>query len=152
MDESLFLISMSDPWYGDIIIYLQTQKYRPNTSHSEQRRTRYQEKDYMIIGDTLYCHGIDIVLRRCLTDKEAKKVLNDYHLGACGFYQSGYVTTQKILQAGYFWPTMFKDCITAVRSCHACQIFDRKTRIPPTPLHPVVAIGAFAKWSIFHDM
>eukprot|EP00253_Pinus_taeda_P024946 PITA_24946 len=43
---------------------------------------------------------------------------------------------------------MFKDCITAVRSCHACQIFDRKTRIPPAPLQPVVAVGPFAKWGI----
>eukprot|EP00253_Pinus_taeda_P020961 PITA_20961 len=34
------------------------------------------------------------------------------------------------------------------RSCHACHIFDRKTRLPPAPLHPVVAIGPFAKWGI----
>ena len=31
-DESLFLIGSSDPWYGDFIIYLQTQTFRPNTS------------------------------------------------------------------------------------------------------------------------
>eukprot|EP00253_Pinus_taeda_P030187 PITA_30187 len=43
---------------------------------------------------------------------------------------------------------MFKDCITAVRSCHACQIFDSETRIPPTLLQPVVAIGPFTKWGI----
>eukprot|EP00253_Pinus_taeda_P033152 PITA_33152 len=43
---------------------------------------------------------------------------------------------------------MFKDCITAVRSCHACQIFDCKTRIPPTPLHLVVVVGPFTKWGI----
>eukprot|EP00253_Pinus_taeda_P031198 PITA_31198 len=43
---------------------------------------------------------------------------------------------------------MFKDCITVVRSCHACQIFDRKTRSPPAPLQPVVAVGPFAKWGI----
>eukprot|EP00253_Pinus_taeda_P012824 PITA_12824 len=43
---------------------------------------------------------------------------------------------------------MFKYCITTVRSCHACQIFDSKTRRPPTPLHPVVAVGPFAKWGI----
>eukprot|EP00253_Pinus_taeda_P027931 PITA_27931 len=43
---------------------------------------------------------------------------------------------------------MFKDCITAVRSCHACQIFDSKTRRPPAPLQPVVAVGPFAKWGI----
>eukprot|EP00253_Pinus_taeda_P031076 PITA_31076 len=43
---------------------------------------------------------------------------------------------------------MFKYCITTVRSCHACQIFDRKTIIPPAPLHPVVAVGPFTKWGI----
>lgn len=35
VDESLFLISSSNPWYEDIIIYLQTQTYRFNTSCSE---------------------------------------------------------------------------------------------------------------------
>eukprot|EP00253_Pinus_taeda_P001994 PITA_01994 len=43
---------------------------------------------------------------------------------------------------------MFKDCITAVTSCHACQIFDSKTRKPPTLLQPVVVVGPFAKWGI----
>ena len=33
-DESLFLISKLNPWYGDIIIYLQTQNFRPKLSHS----------------------------------------------------------------------------------------------------------------------
>lgn len=148
VDESLFLISTSDEWYGDIIVYLQTQKFRPNTSHSEQKRIRYQAKDYMIVGDTLYHRGIDTVLRRCLTHEEAEKAMNECHLGACGGHQSGYATAQKILRAGYFWPTMFKDCIIAVRSCHACQIFHSKTRRPPAPLQPIVAVGPFAKWGI----
>eukprot|EP00253_Pinus_taeda_P034175 PITA_34175 len=43
---------------------------------------------------------------------------------------------------------MFKDCITTVRSFHACQIFNHKTRIPPAPLHSVVVVGPFSKWGI----
>ena len=31
-DESLFLISTLDPWYGDIIVYLQTQSFQPKIS------------------------------------------------------------------------------------------------------------------------
>ena len=31
-DESLFLISTLDPWYGDIIVYLQTQSFQPEIS------------------------------------------------------------------------------------------------------------------------
>jgi hypothetical protein len=34
-DESLFLISIDDLWYGDIIIYLQTQTFRPTLSSTE---------------------------------------------------------------------------------------------------------------------
>jgi hypothetical protein len=30
--ESLFLISMLDPWYGDILLYLQTQRFQPDIS------------------------------------------------------------------------------------------------------------------------
>ena len=97
MDETLFLISLSDLWYGDILVYLQTQTFRPNTSFFEQWHTRYQAKDYLIVGDTLYRCGVDIVLRRCLTHEEAEKVLNDFHSGAYGGHQSSYAIAQKIL-------------------------------------------------------
>lgn len=116
-DESLFLISSSDPWYGDILIYLQTQAFRPNTSHSQQQRIRYQAKNYLIIGDTLYRRGIDTILRRCLTHEEVKKALNECHSGACGGNLFGYATKQRILHASYFWPTIFKDCIISIKIC-----------------------------------
>eukprot|EP00253_Pinus_taeda_P017954 PITA_17954 len=61
---------------------------------------------------------------------------------------SGYATTQKILRVGYFWPSLFKDCITAVQKCHNCQIFDHKMRAPPAPLHSIISVGPFAKWGI----
>jgi hypothetical protein len=147
-DESLFLISTDDLWYGDIIIYLQTQTFRPALSSTERRRIRYQARQYIILGDTLYRRGIDSVFRRCLTFDEAEKALNDCHSGACGGHMSGYATAQKILRAGYFWPSLFNDCITAVQKCHACQTYNQKIRSHPAPLHPVVSVGPFAKWGI----
>eukprot|EP00253_Pinus_taeda_P031448 PITA_31448 len=147
-DESLFLISTLDPWYGDIIVYLQTQSFWPELSKSERRKIRFQSQQFKIIGDTLYRREADLVFRLCLTHEEAEKVLNDYHSGACGGHMSGYATAQKILRAGYFWPSLFKDCIIAVRKCHNCQVFDRKMHAPPAPLHPIITVGPFAKWGI----
>jgi hypothetical protein len=60
-DESLFLISTDDLWYGDIIIYLQTQTFQPILSSTDRRRIRYQARQYIILGDTLYRRGIDFV-------------------------------------------------------------------------------------------
>jgi hypothetical protein len=62
-DESLFLISTDDIWYGDIIIYLQTQTFWPALSSVERRRIRYQARQYIILGDTLYRRGIDSVFQ-----------------------------------------------------------------------------------------
>jgi hypothetical protein len=123
-DESLFLISTDDIWYGDIIIYLQTQTFQPTLSSNERRRVRYQARHYIILGDTLYRRGIDSVFWHCLNFDEAEKALNDYHSQACGGHMSGYATAQKILRVGYFWPSLFTDCITAVQKCHACQTYN----------------------------
>jgi hypothetical protein len=101
-DESMFLISMSDPWYGDILLYLQTQCFQPSISRDERRRIRHHSKHYLIIGDTLYHHGIDTVLRRCLTHEEDEQVLNDCHLGACGGHLSGMATAQKFFTCRLF--------------------------------------------------
>lgn len=133
LDESLFLISSSDAWYGDILIYLQTQTFQLDTSRLQQRHIHYQAKDYLIISDTFYRRGINTILQRCLTHEEAKKELNDFHLSACGGHLSGYATAQRFLCVGYFWPTIFKGCIIVVRSYHACQIYDQKARLPPKP-------------------
>jgi hypothetical protein len=35
MDEHMFLISLFDPWYQNILIYLQTLKFPPNCSQDE---------------------------------------------------------------------------------------------------------------------
>ena len=108
-NDYIFLISTSNPWYGDILIYLQNLKYPTAYSREDRRKLRLHAKNYLIIGDTLYRRGVDSVLRRCLTHEEAEIVLNDSHSGACGGHLSGLATAQKILRARYFWPTIFKD-------------------------------------------
>ena len=97
VDDHLFLIDSSDLWYGSIIVYLQTTKFPSNVSREKRRRIRHQDKNYLIINDTLYRRGVDAVLWKCLTQEEEEKVLNDCHSGACGGHLSGLETTHKIL-------------------------------------------------------
>ena len=87
---------------------------------NERRNLRHLAKIYLIIGDTLYRHGVDSILRCCLTLEEVEVVMNDCHSGACGGHLSGLATTQNILRAGYFWPSIFKDCMEAIKRCHLC--------------------------------
>ena len=119
IDEHIFLISTLDPWYGDIIIYLQTLKVHTHLSWDEQRRLRHVSKNYLIVDNSLYCHGVDSILRHCLTHEEAEVVINDCHKRVWGGHLSR-LTAQNILRVNYFWPSIFKDCVDAVKRCHPC--------------------------------
>jgi hypothetical protein len=72
-NESLFLISSDDLWYGDIIIYLQTQTFQPGLSSTDRHRIRYQVRQYIILSNTLYRRGIDSVFRQCLHLTKSRK-------------------------------------------------------------------------------
>jgi hypothetical protein len=144
----MFLITSSDPWYRDILIYLQTLKCPTSASRDERRRIRHQAKNYLILNDTLYWRGVDFILHRCLTHEEAIIVLNDFHTRACGSHLSGLETTQNILRAGYLWTTLIKDCIESIKKCHPCQVFSRKMRAHPAHMFPVITVGPFIKWGI----
>ena len=91
-DDFLFFISTEDPWYGDILLYLQTQKFAAHLNCDDRRCIRHQVVGHLLIGDVLYHRGIDTILLRCLTRDEAKTILNDYHSGACGGHLSGLET------------------------------------------------------------
>jgi hypothetical protein len=93
----MFLIASSDPWYGDILVYLQNLKCPTSASRDELCHIRYQAKNYLILDNTLYRRGVDYILRRCFTHEEEVIMLNDFHTGACGNHLSGLATTQKIL-------------------------------------------------------
>ena len=67
VDEHIFLISTVDPWYGDIIVYLQTLKVPTHLSRDERRRLCHVSKNYLIVDNTLYRRGVDSILQRCLT-------------------------------------------------------------------------------------
>ena len=100
------------------------------------------------MDNTLYRRGLDSILRRCLTHEEAEFVLNYFHGGVCCGHLSGLSTTQKILRARYFWPSIFKDCVNAVKKCHPCQVFACNMCSHPAPLHLIVTVGPFPKWGL----
>jgi hypothetical protein len=141
----MFLIASLDPWYGDILVYLQTLKCPTSASRDERRHICHQAKNYLILEDTLYRQGVDFIFCRCLTHEEAKLVINDFHTGACGSHLSGLETSKNILRVGYFWPTLIKDCIKSLKKCHPCQIFSRNMRAHPAPMFHVITVGPFTK-------
>ena len=62
-----------------------------------------------------------LIIQRCVPKDEQQDILRIYHEKACGSHFSLRKTLTKILQSGFHWPTMFKDCNTHCKSCPQCQ-------------------------------
>ena len=75
---------------------------------------------YQIIDGILFRKNYDEVLRRCL-EKEDAKVITELHDGPAGGHFFGDTTAHKILRAGYYWPTLFKDVHAHVRKCDTAK-------------------------------
>ena len=55
---------------------------------------------------------------------------------------------KKILQAGFYWPTLFKDCFEFCKTCARCQQLGGVTRRNMMPLTPILIIKIFDCWGL----
>jgi hypothetical protein len=90
--------------------------------------------------------GVDSIL--CCSHETNERVCNDYYSATYGGHISGMVTSQKIICASYFWPSLFTDCIKVVNLCANFQLYTPKARNHPIPLHLIITTSPFCKWGI----
>uniref|UniRef100_A0A1U7X2Z1 Uncharacterized protein LOC104234606 n=1 Tax=Nicotiana sylvestris TaxID=4096 RepID=A0A1U7X2Z1_NICSY len=62
-----------------------------------------------------------LVGKRCVLEEEMNKILYHCHDGAIGGHYPANRTTFKVLEVGFFWPTLFKDARAYVAQCDRCQ-------------------------------
>ena len=92
--------------------------------------------------------GVDGRLRRCLEKREIEVVMRALHEEDASGHFASANTTRKILDAGYWWPTMHKDVHHFVRHCDACQRTGKPAYSRHHPLTSILPLAPFEKWGI----
>ncbi|KAL3685682.1 hypothetical protein R1sor_003704 [Riccia sorocarpa] len=127
--------------------YLLTRGSLPkNTPYHIKRKLAQKSSQYTFIEGELYKKGIDQVLRRCVNEEDVPRILVEAHEDPSGGHGAGESTVQKILHTGLWWPTIFKDCHSHVRTCNECQ--RSATLKECMPLKPIFPLGVFQKWRL----
>ena len=75
-------------------------------------------------------------------------VLEACHSSVIGGHHSGIRTAHKILQCGYYWPTLHQDAHGFAKSCDKCQRDGGISRKQELPLNPILVIELFDVWGI----
>ena len=112
------------------------------------RKLNFQGSRFVLIKDVLYKRGFLRLYLRCLSREEAYYVMREVHEGICGNHSRARSLVHKLIQVGYYWPTMLKDTQAYVKACDKCQRFNNFIRQSSEELTPMIAPWPFAQWGL----
>ena len=147
-DEHLFSISVLSRWFVDIANYLVSTQFPPNFPSKEKRKIVKKSAPFTWIGGNLFKLGPDQILRRCVREEEVFDILLTCDDGSCGGHVAAKRTSFKVLQVGYYWPTLHHHASRYNTMCDQCQRMGKPTPRDEIPLQPQVALKPFEKWGM----
>ena len=148
-NEQLFKVSFQIPWYADIVNYLACGVVPQEFGYQQKRKLRTDSRYYIWDDPLLFKRGADMIIRRCVPESEQGKILNECHASPYGGHFSGERTAHKILQSGFYWPTIFRDCAELVKLCDRCQKIGNISSRNEMPLKGIMVVQIFDVWGIY---
>ncbi|XP_070011050.1 uncharacterized protein [Nicotiana sylvestris] len=150
-DEHIFSVNTivtRPPWFADIANYL-VGKWTPQDFSYQQRKKLISDAKYCLWDEPyLFKNYVDNIIRRCVPEEEMNKILYHCHDGAIGEHYAANRTTFKVLEAEFFWPTLFKDTRAYVAQCDRCQRTGNITKRDEIPLQSIQVCEIFNVWGI----
>nr|GEU53526.1 DNA-directed DNA polymerase [Tanacetum cinerariifolium] len=108
--------------------------YASKTITEAQIHYTTTEKEMLAV---VYVHG-----------QEAYDILKACHEGPIEGHHGANFTAKKVFDAGYFWPTIYKDAYDLVKSCDICQRQRKISQIDEMPHNVIQVCEIFYVWGI----
>nr|GEU69582.1 retroelement Pol polyprotein-like [Tanacetum cinerariifolium] len=90
----------------------------------------------------------DQVIWRYVHGKEALDILEAYHNRPTGGHHGANLTAKKVFDAGFFWPTIYKDAYEFVKNCDSCQRQGKISQRDEMPQNSIQICEIFDVWGI----
>ena len=119
-------IEGEENWITLIVSYLKDR--RLPKGKDEARKLRVMLARFVLMDEVTYKRGFSQPYLRCLAPDEANYVLREVHEAACGNHSEARSLVHKVVQAGYYWPTIQANAKAYVKACDQCQRFSNVPR------------------------
>ncbi|KAJ9535255.1 hypothetical protein OSB04_un001653 [Centaurea solstitialis] len=136
------------PWYADFANYLAAGVLVKGMTHQQKGKFFSDLKYYFWSKPYLFRVGPDRIHRRCVSGPAAWGILTNCHKGPTGGHFEANLTARKVLESGFYWPTIFKDAHTLIKSCDACQRAGNITKKDEMPQQSISVSEVFDVWGI----
>ncbi|RVW88059.1 Transposon Tf2-12 polyprotein [Vitis vinifera] len=146
-EESLMSIDVT-PWYSHIANFLVTGEVPSEWSAQDKRHFFAKIHVYYWEEPFLFKYCADQIIRKCVPEQEQSRILSHCHDSACGGHFASQKTAMKVIQSGFWWPSLFKDAHSMCKGCDRCQRLGKLTRRNMMPLNPILIVDIFDVWGI----
>ncbi|GJS81978.1 reverse transcriptase domain-containing protein [Tanacetum coccineum] len=136
------------PWFADIANYHAGNFLIKGMSTQQKRKFFKDIKHYFWDDPYLFRTCADQIIRRCVFGQEALEILKACHEGPTGGHHSANITARKVFDAGFFWPTIYKDAYELIKSCDACQRQGKISQRDEMPQNAIQVCEIFDVWGI----
>ncbi|GJX93524.1 reverse transcriptase domain-containing protein [Tanacetum coccineum] len=138
----------STPWFADFANY-HAGNFLVKGMTSQQKKKFFKDvKHYFWDDPYLFRTCADQIIRRCVFGQEALEILKACHEGPTGGHHSANITARKVFDAGFFWPTIYKDAYELIKSCDACQRQGKISHRDEMPQNAIQVCEIFDVWGI----
>nr|GFB22538.1 reverse transcriptase domain-containing protein [Tanacetum cinerariifolium] len=145
---SIALRSDSTTWFADFANYHARNFIVKGMSTQHKNRFFKDVKHYFWDDPFLFKICADQVIRRCVSGQEAFDILKACHSGpTVGHYGANY-SAKKVFDAGFFWPTIYKDAHAFVTRCDICQCQGKISERDEMPQNSIQVCEIFDIWGI----
>ncbi|GJT10141.1 reverse transcriptase domain-containing protein [Tanacetum coccineum] len=147
--ETLGVISSeSTPWFADYANYHAGNFIIKGMSTQQKRKFFKDVKHYFWDDPYLFRTCADQIIRRCVHGQEALEILKACHEGPTGGHHSANLIARKVFDAGFFWPTIYRDAYTMIKSCDTCQKQGKISQRDEMPQNAIQVCEIFDVWGI----
>ncbi|GJX59023.1 reverse transcriptase domain-containing protein [Tanacetum coccineum] len=140
--------NQSTPWFVDIANYHAGNFLIKGMSTQQKRKFFKDVKHYFWDDPYLFRICADQIIRRCVFGQEALEILKACHEGPTGGHHSANITARKVFDAGFFWPTIYQDAHSMIKSCDACQRQGKISHRDEMPQNAIQVCEIFDVWGI----
>ncbi|GJU94075.1 reverse transcriptase domain-containing protein [Tanacetum coccineum] len=124
LDRLLFVVD-STPWFADF--------------------ANYHAGNFVVKGISV---ADQMIRRMCWHGKEARDILEACHNGPTGGHHGANLTAKKVFDAGFFWPSIYKDAHELVKNCDSCQRQGKFSQRDEMPQNSIQVCEIFDVWGI----
>ncbi|GJY47417.1 reverse transcriptase domain-containing protein [Tanacetum coccineum] len=147
--ETLGVISNgSTPWFADYANYHAGNFIIKGMTTQQKKKFFKDVKHYFWDDPYLFRICADQIIRRCVHGQEALEILKACHEGPTGGHHSANLTARKVFDAGFFWPTIYRDAHSMIKSCDTCQRQGKISQRDEMPQNAIQVCKIFDVWGI----